>query len=148
MLLSDLGFDLKTKLDVMRKARDSFAKEFRLDTKFTRELSGKLRKERKNLEALLDPEYEQDDPLAPGFEILRLRSNRLIPIFVELETAERSGKISVPRTELALSYVHMFTNRLLRSAQRKQELVLYDFLTQLYESKIARQNASRSELEK
>ncbi len=143
VLLSDLGFDLETKLNVMKEARDRFAKEFRVDTKFTHELGDKLRKERKHLEVLLDAEYDQDHLLAPGFEILRLRSNRLIPIFSELAAVERSGKLSVPRIELAPSYVHMFANRLLRSAQRKQELVLYDFLTQLYESKIARQKASR-----
>jgi len=41
-------------------------------------------------------------------------------------------------TELALSYAHMIANRLLRSAQRRQEMVIYDFLARLYESQAAR----------
>ena len=36
------------------------------------------------------------------------------------------------------SFVHMYTNRLLRSAARAQELVLYDFLGRLYQSQKAR----------
>ena len=37
----------------------------------------------------------------------------------------------------------MHVNRLLRSAQRAHEMVLYDFLTRLYESKLARSKAQR-----
>jgi len=39
---------------------------------------------------------------------------------------------------LASSYLHMFVNRSLREAQQAQELVLYDFLSRLYESQAAR----------
>ncbi len=38
----------------------------------------------------------------------------------------------------APSYLHMHANRLLRSAHGAQELVLYDFLCRLYESRAAR----------
>ena len=44
----------------------------------------------------------------------------------------------MPLAELAPSYLHMHANRLLRSAQRAQELVLYDFLARLEESRAAR----------
>ena len=47
-------------------------------------------------------------------------------------------RLSVPLAELAVSYLHMHANRLLRSAHRAQELVLYDFLGRLYESQAAR----------
>jgi hypothetical protein len=40
--------------------------------------------------------------------------------------------------EVAASYLHMHANRLLRSAHRAQEMVLYDFLARLYESRAAR----------
>ena len=43
--------------------------------------------------------------------------------------------------ELSPSYIHMHVNRLLRSVQRAHEVVLYDFLTRLYESQIARSKA-------
>jgi hypothetical protein len=51
----------------------------------------------------------------------------------------RSGRLARPLADLAASFLHMHANRLLRSAQRAQELVLYDFLARLYESRAARQ---------
>lgn len=46
----------------------------------------------------------------------------------------------MPLRTLAGSYIHMHANRLLRSAARAQELVLYDFLCRLYESQAARRD--------
>jgi hypothetical protein len=55
----------------------------------------------------------------------------------ELKSCARAGRLSLALTELAPSYLHMHANRLLRSAHRPQELVLYDFLARLYESQAA-----------
>jgi len=44
----------------------------------------------------------------------------------------------LPLAELAASFLHMSINRILRSAHRAQELVLYDFLARLYQSASAR----------
>jgi hypothetical protein len=44
----------------------------------------------------------------------------------------------MPIPELAASYLHMHANRLLRSAARAQELVLYDWLYRMYEAQAAR----------
>ena len=46
--------------------------------------------------------------------------------------------VSLPVGEILPSYVHMFVNRLIRSDQRAHELVLYDFLVQIYGSLLAR----------
>ena len=59
-------------------------------------------------------------------------------IVAELKASAAEGHLAVPLEELALSYIHMHANRLLRSAQRQQELVLYDFLARIYESRVAR----------
>jgi lantibiotic biosynthesis protein len=39
---------------------------------------------------------------------------------------------------LAENYVHMHMNRLFRADQRAHELVIYDFLTCLYEGRVSR----------
>jgi hypothetical protein len=49
--------------------------------------------------------------------------------------------LSAPLPELAPSYLHMYANRLLRSAHRAQELVVYDFLCRLYDARAARVHA-------
>jgi hypothetical protein len=55
-----------------------------------------------------------------------------------LRDRDAAGPLSPPLTEVAVSYLHMHANRVLRSAHRAQELVLYDFLTRYYESQAAR----------
>jgi class I lanthipeptide synthase len=55
------------------------------------------------------------------------------------------GALTQPLEDLAGSYVHMWVNRVLRSAQRAQELVLYDFLDRLYQSAAARTPARKEE---
>lgn len=54
------------------------------------------------------------------------------------------GKLAGRMTDLASSYVHMHVNRLIRASQRAHELVLYDFLSQLYNSRSARKARSGS----
>ena len=43
--------------------------------------------------------------------------------------------------DLAASFVHMFTNRLIRQEGRAHEMVLYDFLLRCTQSRIARERA-------
>ena len=57
--------------------------------------------------------------------------------------ARRLGELQVPITDLAGSYIHMHANRLLRSSARAQELVIYDFLKRIYESRAARQRKAK-----
>jgi thiopeptide-type bacteriocin biosynthesis protein len=139
-LLDDLGFDLAARLAIMRHTRDSFAREHRVDASigFQRGLGDKYRKERTALEALLDRSRDAESELAPGLERLAARSVANAPIVAELRAAEQRGALTTPLTELAGSYVHMHVNRLIRSAQRAHEVVLYDLLARLYESRVAR----------
>ena len=138
MLLNDFGFDLSIKRLLLKQLRDAFAKEFYVDENFKSQLSDKYRKERKSLETLLNPTHDEESPLLPGFIVLQNRSQKLAPIVAELKTYEQAGLLSVPLAELASSYIHMYVNRLLRSAHRAQELVIYDFLARLYEAQAAR----------
>jgi thiopeptide-type bacteriocin biosynthesis protein len=139
-LFDDLGFDLATRLSVMRGARDAFAREHRVDASigFQRGLGDKYRKERGALEAMLDRTRDADSELAPGLERIVQRSTASAPIIAELRAAELRGELTIPLTELAPSYIHMLVNRMIRSAQRAHEVVLYDLLVRLYESKVAR----------
>ncbi|HVG17758.1 MAG TPA: lantibiotic dehydratase C-terminal domain-containing protein, partial [Blastocatellia bacterium] len=85
---------------------------------------------------LLDP--APGGPLAPGLAILRHRSERNAPIAAELRRLEAARRLTIPVARLAPSLVHMQVNRLIRSAQRAHELVLYDLLSAVYESRAAR----------
>jgi thiopeptide-type bacteriocin biosynthesis protein len=138
-LLGDLGMDLEAKRRVMGRLREGYGREFRVDVAFERQLGEKFRKHRQELEALLTSTSGVEDPLAPAREVLRRRSERSAPWVGELRAREAEGKLNQGVEQLAESYVHMHVNRMLRTAARAQELVLYDLLHRLYESRAARQ---------
>jgi thiopeptide-type bacteriocin biosynthesis protein len=87
----------------------------------------------------------QDPPaeLAPGLEALRRRTLRLAPVAAELRGLAQAGRLGGTMPDVARSYAHMHVNRLLRSAQRAQEFVLYELLDRFYSMQAARGLRSR-----
>jgi len=141
LLLDDLGLSGEGKLDVLERMQRAYALEFGVEGGFRKQLGGRLRQLRDAIESVLDPAPSADHPLAPGFAALAGRSRALLPVVAELRRREAAGRLIQPLADLAPSFVHMFTNRLLRSDGRAHELVLYDFLYRVYRSRLARQQA-------
>ena len=135
-LLADLRLDVPARLSLLRSIRASFAREFSVSSRTEKQLGDKFRKERASLESLLDPLRAPSTPLADHLAIFTTRSAALAPIAAALHAARPS--LTSPLDSLASSFLHMHANRLLRSAARAQELVLYDFLLRLYTSRLAR----------
>jgi thiopeptide-type bacteriocin biosynthesis protein len=133
-LLDDLGLDVAAKLDVSRRAREAFRAELAIGAPFDRQLGDKFRKLRLELERLL-----AEDTPAPFVA----RSRALAPVVAALRRCEADGRLTAPVVDLAPSYLHMHVNRLLRSQQRAQEAILYDFLCRLYEGRLARERKKR-----
>src|SRR5439155_6289803 len=105
-LLGDLGFDPARKREVAAESRAGYAREFGIGGGALRQLGERFRKERGSLESLLGAAPDGEHPLAPGVTILRRRSEQLAPVAEQLREAERTGRLSVPLTELARSYLH------------------------------------------
>src|SRR5439155_3309442 len=82
--------------------------------------------------------HDADSDLSPGLERIAARSAANAPIAADLRAAEKAGQLTMPLSDLLPSYIHMLVNRLIRSAQRAHEVVLYDLLVRLYESRVAR----------
>ncbi len=137
LLLDDFGFNLQEKHSILQRARDGFFKEFGGEKYLAIQLGEKFRKERKELSELI--EFKDGHPLSPGIDVFRQRSLSLKPLFNELRELEQAGRLTVSLHDFALSFLHMHANRLLRSAQRQQELVIYDLLTRHYDSLLARE---------
>jgi thiopeptide-type bacteriocin biosynthesis protein len=141
--LDDLRFDLAGKAEILKSARAGFLAEFKADDNLIDQLGERYRKERKALEPLLDRTKQSENNLAAGLEVFDRRSVQLRLIVEALRAAEGEKKLSKSLAEMACSYLHMHANRLLRSAHRTQEMVIYDLLTRLYSSHLARQRQSK-----
>ncbi|WP_205127074.1 lantibiotic dehydratase [Paenibacillus ginsengarvi] len=138
LLLDDLGLDMDKKIKVISRARDGFAQEFGVDKALRIQLGQRFRKERSGIEEDLTAGPDSGNWLAPGFAILQERSERIQAAAEHLQALQRLGTGLPSIDQLAASFIHMYVNRLLRSAHRAQELVLYDYLARVYESWSAR----------
>ena len=138
MLLTDLGLTAETRLPVLARMREGFSREFGGGKGLRVQLDQKFRAERRALDPLLEPANDEESPMAPALVVLRRRSEVLAPVVAELRSLEQAGRLSMSLVELAPSFIHMHVNRFIRSAARAHELVLYDLLYQIYQSKAAR----------
>jgi lantibiotic biosynthesis protein len=142
--LRDFGFDLERRRAFARSARDGYVEEFGADNKTTRGwLSERFRKERKAIELVASPHHESSHPaIAEGLQALSRRSAIVAPLIQEMLELQVRTELSCPVEQIIHSLIHMFLNRVLRSSQRLQEMVIYEFLTRLYDSEVARRNDS------
>lgn len=137
-LLVALRLDFDTRFHVVSTQRRSFAEEFKVAKPQRIQLGNRFRQHRREAESIVAASPQSRAELAPALALLRRRSDAISKISEELSALDREGELGVPIPELARSYLHMHVNRMIRSAQRTHELVLYDFLQRIYESEAAR----------
>jgi thiopeptide-type bacteriocin biosynthesis protein len=138
LLLAELGLDPAGKISVLARLRESYLREFGGSKDLRVQLDQKFRTERKSLEALLDLGQAEESALGPGIAALLRRGERSAEAMAELKRLEAEGRLTTPIPDLAFSFVHMHVNRMIRSAARAHELVIYDLLGRLHESRAAR----------
>jgi thiopeptide-type bacteriocin biosynthesis protein len=123
-LFADFGLDLAARLRLAEQSRDSFAGQFHFDAVRDR-LATRLRPVRASLQDILESHIPALDQ----------RSAAIVPLANDL----RRTRLTMPIDAIVSSLAHMFVNRLARSAGPEHELVLYDYLAQLYRSRVARE---------
>jgi thiopeptide-type bacteriocin biosynthesis protein len=137
-LLLALGLDVSARARVVRAMRVAYAAEHHADAALESDLGARFRTVRPELEDLLQAATGSAHPLDPGFVALDQRAQRIGTLAATLRDRASSGAVPHSIEQLAPAFVHMHANRMLRSEQRSQELVLCDWLARIYESEIAR----------
>lgn len=136
--LADFGLDLDAKEIFAEKMRDYYAIEFNSDAQFRRQLGDKYRQIRARLETLLSTEEPPEtDVYVKSLHALQERSDLVIHAVRALPELTRERLLGRDFQFLS-SVVHMHVNRILRSSQRRQEYILYEFLTRVYAARRAR----------
>ena len=143
-LLTDCDFDDQAKRSAVERWRDTFQREFKIDSLGKKQLSDKFRAERQKLESLFDDAPESSEVWLFAKQALARRSVRVSEALRKLRALAAENKLETDIVDLAASFSHMHVNRLMRSSQRAHELVLYDFLFQIYDGRIARKTRIES----
>ena len=135
-MLNDFQLDLEPRHEMLRrllsqpeKGRDTGSSSHHLRKRY--------RLERQRIEMALAPDYG-DAALPDSLRALRDRSEKFRPVIDQLRAFERDGELHREVNELVPSYLHMNINRIFRSAQNAQEIVIYSFLERYYESRLLR----------
>jgi thiopeptide-type bacteriocin biosynthesis protein len=140
-LLEIFSLSKANKRALMSELQYSFHREFNIVSNDSKR--GLARKYRKHRADILDSLSERSNLFEGKIEeVLTERMYRLTPIANTIRQtliAVDEAQHSIALTSLLQSYVHMLLNRLFRSKQRMQEMVIYDFLFQYYNSVIAQE---------
>ena len=133
-LLADFGLDLETRRVTVGRWRDQRYS----GAPPKQQLADRLRTERRALQTFLWAPRRPDEDL----EFVRVaydgRSRSMAPVVERLRRLAADGRLAVDTAVLLESYAHMHVNRMIRFAANAHELVIYDFLSRLYEAEIAR----------
>jgi thiopeptide-type bacteriocin biosynthesis protein len=138
-LFEDFGLDLDAKQALARRQRDGYALEFGAGTQLKKGIGARFRDEKDALAELLEGNVGGNHVLSEGLQIIERRSRSNGPSIQRFGELEAEGTLSVPLDEIAATIAHIWVNRVLRSAHRAQEYVIYDLLDRLYAGRKARQ---------
>jgi thiopeptide-type bacteriocin biosynthesis protein len=142
-ILSDFDVARTARLEFFKRAADSLKSEYQgFEKALGRRISARFRDKLRALVPLYSIEHTSSDSTTELIRsLLDGRSERLRPLAQRIQAGRSSGAIVAPLGQLLSAYVHMHVNRVLRLAQRKQELVLYDLATRLYAALNAQERA-------
>lgn len=130
MLLQDFGYSPDDKTAFMEKLQQGFFREFGGEKALLHQLNDKYRKEMRKIQSILDPHDDERNGIEEAVAFFRQRSEKIRQLL------HPYGPLP-EKAALLPSYIHMFLNRLFLANQRKQELVLYHFLSRYYASQSA-----------
>jgi len=136
-MLLDFGLGLAQRERLMERVHDGLAREFAVNKALKIEIGNKYRRERRSIEEMLELARVGFDAV-PGGRILQERSRRWTPAIRRLQTLSETLPADWLYDGFIPSLIHMSMNRILRSAHRAQEMVLYDYLRRAYRSQRVR----------
>jgi thiopeptide-type bacteriocin biosynthesis protein len=137
-LLADLGLADAAQLALLRRLKEAYFQEFGGSPSLKKAIGDRFRRARAELEGLLESGETEDPGLTRGLWALDERSRQTKPVIADILKKCRQSKFTTALPDLAASLVHMYVNRLIRADQRAHEAVLYAFLAQFHESRLAR----------
>ena len=133
-LFNDFQTPIDQRIEVLSNFKNSLFKEFQVEKPTIKKLAAKYRSYRKKINQFFDNVNGNEKVVNDYFPLFELLNNRsdlnreICPTFERNEFLVRN---------LLPSYIHMLCNRLFRSKQRANEMVIYDFLIQKYKTQLA-----------
>lgn len=123
-LLNCFNYTLPQKEQLLKKLKEGYAKEFRMNKHLGQQVNKKYSKYRSKIEAIFTGNENELLPV----EMFAHYEEQCKDLYRQLVAVKDTAAIDI----LSESYIHMLLNRLFVSESRLQEMVLYDFLYKVY----------------
>jgi len=140
-ILNDNGLDLNQKTEVFKHLHEGFGKEFGMNKALRVQIDAKYRRFKKEIASVL--ERQANDDFVSLYEIVSEKSIRCKELYEEISKMREYDKTIPNPVDLLSSFSHMLLNRLFRSKQRMQEMVVYGLLYRYYHSQAMRLKYSK-----
>lgn len=134
--LSDFGLSLREKSRLLEHLQQGYFKEFGADPKLQKQLNEKYRAHQRDIFTHLSPECDETN----GFnEVATILGQRTLDNRPAIDAIRARAPIGTGETyeDVITGCIHMFSNRIFISKQRRYELVIYHFLNKYYASAMA-----------
>ncbi len=135
-LLTDFSFDIKHKVNFVKKKQMLFKEEFNADKNLKKQLYKKYDAMQVQVENFLGEKL--DSKYDPLLELLKWKSEKIKSLKRTILMHHNNGDLRPALDNLLSSYIHMMVNRAFRDKQRLHELVCYDFLNRYYQGVLAK----------
>jgi len=116
----------------------NFSNEFNVKSIEQKKISGRFSSHKVSVYAILDDESKENYRLKEAIQIFKIDNqykNCIEEIINAVSIHGDTGRLS----RLLSSYLHMYINRFFVSCQRKNELIIYNYLFRYYDSKLAKE---------
>ena len=133
-LLNTFKYNIQRKKNLFDRLSVAFEIEFNADKRLRKDIGKKYRVYDDKIRSfMLDntPDYKCI------IALLKTKENNIEPLVKEILKIEKKGILNLELDNLLNSYIHMLMNRLFKSKNRLNELVIYNFLLRYYKSRIA-----------
>jgi thiopeptide-type bacteriocin biosynthesis protein len=139
LFLDGFHYTVEQKRDLVKMLGKSFAGEFNIKTAEQKKISERFSTHKLMVQLVMSDGWKEDKDLQRAIPVFQIDNDCYIKCVEDIINAPSVHQDIQQLNRLMPGYLHMLINRLFVSNQRKNELVIYDYLFRYYESKIIRE---------
>lgn len=144
LFLEAFNYDTLGKRNLLKILDRSFGEEFKIKSAEQKMISERFSTHKQLVYSILNDELKSGDELKEVINIFKVDCEDYKNCVSAILNTSSIQKDAEQLNQLMPAYLHMFINRLFVSNQRKNELIIYNYLFRFYESRIAKERKSNN----
>jgi class I lanthipeptide synthase len=144
LFLDAFSFNLEQKSRFLSTLDKNYSAEFKIGSEQRKKIYERFANHKPIIDRLMSDDWKEDGDLSNAINIFKVDGIDYRSTIDEILSAQSVKENPKQLEQLLTSYLHMFVNRLFMGNQRKVELILYEYLWKIYESRLAREKNDKN----